>query len=278
MPASSVLIAGLARNCASHLQSSLERLAQVSLAFDAAKFVFVTNDSSDDTLGTLKRWALGRPEASVIEMDGLADVSRYRTARIALARNLYLLELRNELARGRAHEFLIVADLDGVNDQLQFGTDFGTVLRNAPKDWGGLFANQRTAYYDVWALRHPTWCPTDCWAAARSVYLPRFFRRRFMDPYHVWRKQVHIPADEPPIAVNSAFGGFGVYRTRFLERAWYWGLTRNLKQVCEHVAFNATVKLNGGQLYILPSLLNDAPAEHLGRGAGRSDRPWCRQG
>ena len=164
------------------------------------------------------------------------------------------------------------------------GNGFFELFSGAPPDWGGIFANQRQAYYDIWALRHRKWCPEDCWQqVGRSQPVGRF--RRFFSPMrgvpgveaverYVGRRQVRIAPEHGPIEVDSAFGGFGVYRTSFLCNAWYSGRDAAGREVCDHVHFNSCVRRAGGKLYIIPALLNDAPAEHLAPGSGATARPW----
>lgn len=268
------LIAGTARNCAAHLPRTLRMLDELRRSFVTATTVLVTNDSSDNTPSLLHAWASERENASIIVMDGLAEAVPQRTVRLALARNMYLRELRNQ---NPPCDLLIVADLDGVNDQLACGHDLERAIMSAPERWGALFANQRNAYYDIWALRHPAWCPVDCWAAIRRDKWPilnRFRRNAALDR-HVWSRQVFIPPSVAPIEVDSAFGGFGIYRTAFLERAWYGGLARSFEEISEHVPFNEKVRRNGARLYIHPGILNDGPLEHLGVLSGRQSRPWC---
>lgn len=77
-----------------------------------------------------------------------------------------------------------------------------------------------------------------------------------------------------PIEVDSAFGGFGIYKTSSLCDAWYSGRDSSGREVCEHVAFNFGVRRSGAKLYVMPALLNDAAVEHLAPGSGATERPW----
>ena len=174
---------------------------------------------------------------------------------------------------------MIVLDFDGVNENLTLDNDFCNLLSSAPTDWGGIFASQRQGYYDVWALRHPKWCPEDCWhqISQSTRFVPWPFRG------HVWtaawkryvgQRQVKIDPGHGPIEVDSAFGGFGIYKTSSLCDAWYSGRDSSGREVCEHVAFNFGVRRSGAKLYVMPALLNDAAVEHLAPGSGATERPW----
>ena len=272
-------VCGVARQCASDLSATLARVDELRQCFAESDVVLVTNNSTDGTATKLSQWSAATARAHVIYIDGLAGVMASRTDRLAMARNLYLYELWRAIESGRQYGVVVVVDLDGVNSGLITGRTFSEAVHAAPKDWGALFGNQRQAYYDIWALRHRKWCPGDCWAdvARASRYFPRLLRdaaharsiKRF-----VGERQVHIPAHSDPISVNSAFGGIAIYKTEVLSGVWYSGRDKHGLESCEHVGFNLRLREAGAKLYILPSLLNDAPFEHLAPGAGSLSRPW----
>jgi hypothetical protein len=241
--------------------------------------VVVTNDSMDGTGEVLARWAADSASKTVIHAEGIATAVAGRTDRLATLRNFYLSEMRRRMEAGRRFDLMIVFDFDGVNKEPDLAGALCNAVTTAPSDWGGLFANQRQAYYDIWALRHPKWCPGDCWEQVRkSVQFVRGPLRKLAQEYAVERylgmRQVRIRPDEPLISVQSAFGGLGIYRVSALDGAWYCGRDKAGREVCEHVLFNSCVNQRGSKLYIVPALLNDAPPEHLARCAGREVRPW----
>ncbi len=212
----SVLVAGVARNCADNLPKTLRRLEGLTSTFSKVEYVFVTNDSMDDTAEILKMWSKSNPRASVIELNGLAGNVPRRTPRIAISRNLYLQYMRDKISNGSKFDYLLVADLDGVNENLIDEPIFSSIILGAPKGWVGLFANQRQKYYDIWALRHPEWCPYDCWKEFRKQKGGlRLFRKKNMELAkikYIYSKQIFIPPNQEPIPVVSAFGGLGIYR------------------------------------------------------------------
>lgn len=252
-------IAGTARNCAKSLPRTLARLTRFQSSFEQCKFVIITNDSNDDTEIVLRTWAATVPNALVLNLDGLAAKARARTHRLALARNAYLSILKNDHREGKGHDLLLVADMDGPNSTLIDDPQFVMAVENAPPDWAALLANQRGPYYDIWALRHPTWCPNDCWEAVRASSRKLFGRRaarKEAKKKYVMSRQILLDPSAPPIRVESAFGGFGIYRTEYLMDLCYVGLTSRGTEVCEHVYFNQMIGRKGGSLYIIPSLLN----------------------
>lgn len=260
----SALIVGAARNCATGLRDTIPRLNRFSESFDHVDYVIGTNDSSDETDEILRAWEKGASNIQIINLDHLAQNVPARTARLAVVRNICLSKIHRE--NYPTYDYFVVVDLDGVNVQLVDEPEFSEAIASAPAGWGGLFANQRTKYYDIWALRHKVWCPGDCWQdvknASRGVFR-RKSRRKAAVSRFVNERQKYISGDELPIEVESAFGGFGIYSVKAIIGAYYVGLTDGGSEVCEHVSFNAMVKNSGYLLYIIPSLLNDAPVLHL---------------
>jgi hypothetical protein len=283
----SALICGLARNCAGTLHGCLAEIEVLRRSFDHSEVIIVTNDSSDAT-STILSDLTKSASARLICADGLISSVPGRTDRLAIARNFYLLELKNRIDAGQQYDLLIVLDLDGVNNNLVKGKEFLDALSSAPPDWAAVFANQRQAYYDIWALRHENWCPTDCWkevkaiaAKAASRWGPGRWKGRWYENAHraasvtvIGQRQVQIPPTAPPIEVASAFGGFGIYKTTWLKDTWYGSRDSDGYATCEHVILNQQIHGRGGKLYVLPQLLNDAPATHLFDGSGSSKQPW----
>jgi hypothetical protein len=262
----SAFIVGTARDCEEGLLQTLPRLGRLQQSFTRIKFFFVTNDSKDGTEKVLRQWAEDTPDAHIQNVDGLAANVTRRTPRLAVARNLCLTALRDDLQRGTRHDLLVVLDLDGVNAKLVEEPELSNAISSAPDDWAGLFANQRGWYYDIWALRHPSWCPTDCWKEVREAGRASFNRKKKIKAaieQFVTGRQKKISPEDKPIPVQSAFGGLGIYRTEFLQQSLYLGMDNQGEEVCEHVALNEFIGRQGGKLYIVPSLLNDTPLEHV---------------
>jgi hypothetical protein len=271
-------ICGLARDCAATLEGTLASIERLKGCFQRVDLVVLTNDSVDSTSDILSHWAATRPWATILKLDGLASAIIGRSDRLSMLRNFYLFELQRRMESGRRFDLMIVLDFGGENEHLTLDNGFCDLLSNAPTDWGGIFASQRQGYYDVWALRHPKWCPEDCWhqisQSTRSVRWP--FRKRVEAAAlkrYVGHRQVKIDPQLAPIEVESAFGGFGIYKTSSLSDAWYSGRDSSGRQVCEHVAFNFGVRRSGVKLYVMPALLNDA-VDHLALGSGTTARPW----
>ncbi len=255
----SIAFAGCARDCAPFLPGVLANLEQLAQAAARSAFVFAENGSRDSTRADLQRWLGERADAHLLHPDGADSRSPERTVRIAAARNACLAAIESGPRRDFA--FLVMLDFDEVNqapialDGLRAALDF---LEESP-DRAAVFACSAPRYYDVWALRHPDWCPGDVWQEVTSSGDGSYAARveRF-----VHARQREIAAEAPPIPVLSAFGGLGIYRLAATRGLRYCGLDDAGRACCEHVAFNAAVA-RAGALHIFPALRNCAPRGHL---------------
>lgn len=250
----SVLVVGTARNCARALRSTVGALERATAGFGQSSFFIVESDSVDSTTRELARLEReGR-----IAWQSLGKLSeRYplRTDRIARCRQHIVEYVRDAPSRC---DYVIIADLDGVN---------ATIKRSAlesgwanPEPWDVLTANQNGKYYDVWALRHPRWCPDDCWETARQL-TPLFGNRKAIK-LAVHGKQVRLQRDAGLIEVDSAFGGLAIYRTEAFLAGRYEGMTADGREVCEHVSFHAALRSQGFRIFINPAMTNAPQAEH----------------
>jgi hypothetical protein len=258
----SAVFTGVVRDCARHLPGVLENLARFARLYDQARFVFVVSDTTDPSAAMLARWVGCR--GRVIDAGMLRERLPRRTERIAFARNLCLDEIRRLSTRS---EHLIMLDLDDVLAEPVSAEAFAGAVAwlDADPRRAGAFANSTPRYYDTWALRHPRWCAGDCWRPIwhrppDETYEAAKFRE-------VFARQIAIPPRLPPIAVDSAFGGLGLYRMSYALQARYCGLDADGGETCEHVAFNRDIRNAGGALHIFPLLRVHAPPEHLYRAA-----------
>jgi hypothetical protein len=256
------VFAGVARDCAAHLPAVLENLERFAALYEEAAFHFVLSDTRDDTRSILERWlADGGRRGRVLDLGVLDDRLPQRTVRIAHARNTGLDDIK--LSEWAGHDHLVVADLDDVLAFPMAAAGFARAaqwLDGAPSR-AGVLANAFPRYYDVWALRHEKWCPDDCWhpiwgRPAGEAFEAAKFRE-------VFTRQIAIPPTLAPIAVQSAFGGLGLYRMAAALASRYSGVDSRGREASEHVAFNAAIRQAGGQLHIFPALQVRAPQQHL---------------
>lgn len=264
------VFAGCAKNCATFLPPVLANIERMSTLFAETGYVFVENDSTDETKQVLASWGNGRTNYFGICLDGLDRAEAVRTRRLELARNACIQMIVGNTALA-SFDYVILIDLDEVNAAT---FDLSAVRRaieflDEHEAAAAVFANQLGTYYDMWALRHAQMCPADVWeevldyAVAHGVDDEQAFAATF------GRRLFSLPPDSPPVAVDSAFGGFGIYKLAFVARNPnpYLGYKVKLLrrsgtyecrrlQMCEHVHFHRGLRAIGGELFILPWLIN----------------------
>lgn len=255
------VFAGCARSCAPFLDGVLANIEALGATYDAFEVIIVENDSADDTRRRLRQFAESRPNVRLIEADGLDQAHPKRGDRLAVARNIYMTAVREP--RYADCDDLVVLDFDDVTcppiDQGAFAAARRWLWQKPERR--GVFANSTPFYYDIWALRHPNWCPDDCWGEVRAAQATIGHDeavRRF-----VANRQISIAPNSAPIPVDSAFAGLGIYRRSATLAATYIGLQPDGEETCDHVAFNADVKGSDGVLAIFPALQTRTAREHI---------------
>lgn len=252
---SDVTVVGVVRDAARRLP---QEIAHLRLAFGAARslrFVVVESDSRDGTpevLGALSRTV---PGFRALSLGRLADALPLRSERIAHCRNRYLDELG---AQASSDGYVVVADLDGVNSALTARAVESCFASPAP--WDVCAANQGDAYYDIWALRHETWSPDDCWDRYRAL-APVVGRIPALE-IAVHSRMIRLDPRLPPIEVDSAFGGLAIYRAEALRGARYAASTAGGSPVCEHVGLHEGLRARGYRIFVHPALVNARATEH----------------
>jgi hypothetical protein len=134
------------------------------------------------------------------------------------------------------------------------------------------FANQLGLYYDMWALRHPQYCPTDIWETAMDYQNSQGCSNEAAFEAVVRPRMFQVDPGLAPFAVDSAFGGLGLYKMRAYLDAPNPYLGSRVKvvsrggakavaniQICEHVHFHSGLRAKGGELYVCPGLINGRP-------------------
>lgn len=193
-------------------------------------------------------------------INSLEEKMSKRTQRMAYARNRYL-DIFKSLNREEKIKYLVVCDLNNLNNKLTLSSVRSC---NNIDEWDALTANQDGPYYDIWALRHKYWNEIDCWE--RYLELSKLYKNKNRALWDsVYSKMIRISPKNPPIKVDSAFGGLAIYSTKYLKNCKYRGENSVGEQVCEHVAFHKQFTRNGGSLYINPALINFKYTDHSRR-------------
>ncbi len=271
-----VVFAGCAKNCANYLPNTLENIQSYSKLFKETFTVLVENGSTDKTREILKTCV--NHNDFFLFQDDLNKISN-RTQRLEVARNTIIEKIKttNKL---NTCDLIIILDLDEIgaykikNKHLANSIDF----LFSKNDIGAVFANQEGTYYDIWALRDQKYCKTDFWVdiikflfknkkanGVISVSLLDEAEKKLINP-----KILSFQRNQSPILVNSAFGGFGIYKMKhILENKkkyegsqWIDLISEDKKsfkikyQRCEHVNFHQGLIDQKLKLYILPFLIN----------------------
>ncbi|MDA4843775.1 hypothetical protein [Hoeflea poritis] len=247
-----VVFAGLARDCAHALPGILQTIEDFGEELSDWGYVFLENNSVDNSFQVLSAFDRRLQRGIVRSFGDLQAEFQLRTERLAMLRNRCIEEIFAD-SRLREFDYLIVMDLDAVNEQFDKSRILELLDTRNP-EWTAMFANQSERYYDIWALRHPTLSPDDCWRRVRER--PENMSKEEALQEFVVKRRKKLDPSRGFIPVDSAFGGFGLYRLQPLNGCRYVGVAADGEETCEHVAFHECLTKNGGQLFIDASLIN----------------------
>lgn len=252
-----IAVLGVVRNCERTVRGDVLRLFESLRECRELSWLVVESDSSDHTLDVLRTLEIDIPNFRFLSLGPLQPSIPIRTQRIAYCRNVYLEQLRSNPLYSDI-DCVVIADLDGVNNLVSAAGFASCWMRN---EWDVCTANQRGPYYDIWALRHCSWNPSDCLNQLEFL-LSRKVPRESALWAAIYAKMITIEETEDWIEVDSAFGGLAVYRRQALEGAVYSGLDEAGDALCEHVALNSQLRFNGYRIFINPQLINTGYTEH----------------
>ena len=266
-----IIFIGLAQNCAQYLPAVLKNIENMATLASESAFLFLENDSTDNTKAILTGWGSSRPNFTLLNFDGLNNLA-VRTVKLEILRNAYVECLRT-YKNLKDFDLVVLIDMDDVGTWPIDLSELSKAIKylQADPQRAAIFANQIGSYYDVWALRHKEFCPSDAWeevmdykASHPTVTDEEAFNQTFKK-----RIQSFSPSTGP-FEVESAFGGLGIYRMSYILKNPNPYLGSKLKslpsvnetfrvsrrQFCEHVHFHAGIRVLGGKLFIWPSLIN----------------------
>lgn len=252
------LVVGVVRNCETSVKKDVMRLQQALIDAKSVQWLLIESDSSDLTLDCLDSLKKETQFFDYLSLDNLRSTMPFRTQRIAHCRNIYLEQIRSNPLYAKV-DYVIVSDFDNMNTMLSTESIQSCWSRT---DWDICTANQVGSYYDLWALRHPTWSPNDCFDQYRLLIkkgMPAFLA------YYraIYSRMIDIPLDADWIEVDSAFGGLAIYKKAAILSSNYVGLTESGKEICEHVLFHQNMKQAGNKIFINPRLINAKCSEHV---------------
>lgn len=249
----SVVFVGPVRNCAPFLRDVFKNIERIGGLFKSYSCVFVESDSSDNSLEILEEFSKQNNNVYVASLGNLEPRIQSRTIRIATARNAAI-NICEEKGLLDSHDFYIQLCVDDVMAQEM---DLDAVLSCFKYDinsWDVMTANQNT-YYDLWTLRKEGWLNYDCWYALQTR--PPYMSRD--DAYNIFigSRFIKIPKNYGLIEVDSAHGGFSIYKSSFAKGSRYKGYNENTNfEESDIVEFCRNVKSKGGKIFINSELIN----------------------
>ena len=228
---SNILLAGPVRNVANTIEREVQTLMASLGNFHETHCFVVESDSSDDTVKKLAQLTQTMPHFSYVSMGQLSKQYPRRTDRIALA------------------------DMDGMNSLVT--PEKIAQCWTVDENWDVITANQLGPYYDIWALRHHEWCPTDCWQQKNA--LECVIGDRPAENLAVTAKQAVLDPRAGLIEVDSAFGGLAIYRREAFLVGRYAGTDiQGGFDVADHIPFHQELRQKGYKIYINCALINCA--------------------
>lgn len=266
--AKKILLVGTVNNVAKTIEKELKIVLRALSIFDSVEVYLVESDSTDSTTAILDRQKLVYSNFQYKTLGDLRAIYTNRVDRIAYCRNIYVEYIREFYSTSK-WDYVAVADLDGMNLALNSKGVKSSV--NTSIEWDGVMANQSFGYYDIYALRAKGWVENDCFEELqkyrtekltpltnernihnliRDYVISDFARHKF-----IYSKMIKIKRNSNWISVNSAFGGFGIYKPWVFLNFNYEKIQRNYTS-SEHVEFHQKTKLVGARYFINPYMIN----------------------
>jgi hypothetical protein len=263
-----ILLVGTVSNVAKTIEKELKVVLKALSVFDSVQIFLVESDSTDETVKILEKLVLKNRSFEFIALEKLKNKYSSRIARIAYCRDTYVKYIRDNNAISK-WDYVAVADLDGMNFKLRKKGIQSCFEKNI--DWDGVMANQRFGYYDIYALRAKHWVEEDCFDGLRKYIDKRlaptknkkgvynFIRNYIISDRarhkFIYSKMKRVKKDDSWISVNSAFGGFAIYKPWVFLDFDYDAMSRGYT-VSEHVDFHEKTAVASSRYFINPYLIN----------------------
>lgn len=264
-----ILLVGTVSNVAKTIERELKVVLKALSVFDSVQVFLVESDSNDETVKILEKIALKNRSFEFISLGKLKSKYPHRIARIAYCRNVYVKHIRRHNIISK-WDYVAVADLDGMNFKLRkkgIQSCFATNIK-----WDGVMANQRFGYYDLYALRAPGWVEGDCFeeleVLKKNLIPPKqsryklinfFINFRHFDKLRnslIYERMRILSKKYGFIKVQSAFGGFAIYKTDIFLSNNYDNPKED-KIISEQVTFHLNSMINELNFFINPKLINN---------------------
>ena len=238
-----IVFLGLARNCANSIEKIVPEVSKIGRLFGGFHIFFVENNSTDQTRSVIEKLAVSHP-INLIYFDDLDTHFPSRTSRLSFCRNTLL-----RLTKDLGFDYVIPFDADGIFSQID--TEALVNCFRYESCWDGCFP-VKSPYYDAWAFRHEHLISDDY--ANSNDYFPKMIGDENIYRFTlVPLRNLDFSKFKGWLPVESAFGGFGLYKASSYYQSYYWG-TEDGEEICEHVPFHSQMRKNGAMLYLNPDL------------------------
>jgi len=256
-----VLVVGIVKNIEKTLKKDIQNISTALEFFKEVHWFLVQSDSTDKSEQILSEIKKININFNYLSIDIPENRYSFRTERLAIGRNKYLSYIRENIDPIQ-FPYIVIADFNLLNNKLSSEAVLSSWSRD---DWDVVTANQSGRYYDIWALRHPLWSPNDCWE--QHEFLKKYIKiPEIVNAYSIKSRMLRIPKGSDWIPVESAFGGFAIYKSNFLmHNFFYEGKNEAGNMICEHVYFNKKIKQSGASIFINTSLINANYTDHSRR-------------
>lgn len=262
-----VLLVGTVSNVSKNFSKDFRNVYAVLASFFQVETFLVESDSTDSTPKMLKDFADEFEGFNYETLGHLRTTIPERIERIRYCRNRYVEHIRAGFETSK-WKYIIVADLDGMNPKL---TPKGIHSCFERDDWDVCLSNQSGGYYDIFALRHPSWQPENfytelirqrelnigfpSWLNFLPFKVSRFLEDDFRKKKLIYSKMRRVSPRNPWVEVDSGFGGFAIYKPHIFIQYDYSKLVPS-SQDSEHVDLHLKARSEGGKLFINPRLIN----------------------
>lgn len=261
------LVVGTVSNVENQLRGDLAKINKSLRRIGQVETFLVESDSRDGTKSVLEAF---RKNDKLFSFESLGDLQERipnRIERIRFCRNQYIEYIRRNSNLGR-WDFIVVADLDGMNSAISTKKVVGAI--NNSSHWDVCFSNQTLGYYDVYALRSKGWLENDCFEELIKLKEKYPFKQRsnysffgFLLAFkHFDKLRVDAIYSNMRrlkgglIRVDSAFGGFAIYKPEIFLSFDYSAINDLSYGKCEHLDLHSKCVNSGFRLYIDPKLIN----------------------
>jgi glycosyltransferase involved in cell wall biosynthesis len=251
----------LARDCAKTLPCNIELVEILRSYFEFSVVVVVENDSIDRTKEILYDWAC---KSDNIYIDSFNEQSKTTSQLLSngLIRIEKMVRYRNRLLdnirKFPQTDYIVFIDID----ILQFSIE-GVIsaIRNAPPDWGGLFANGQL-YIETGKQIRPIRLQYDTYAYLNSnerIHDLKINTYSIKQQYYRGKKMQQSIQRTGYFPCVSAFGGIGIYNTKAISHLYYkleklYQSNNTDIYTCEHIPFNQAIIDAGYTNYICRDL------------------------